>query len=229
MNKEFDSWLKGYIKASEENGLNDGKKIGGYKIPKSVTASSYKDVSMGSNKTTVIRAPIIGRGFDEVIIFLNGDSMSKTIAATSQDHKLFLVGTKFGASTVYTIRVEDEGKLRHIYDEDVAFDASDIIRKCSFDSDYYKENAYKVMIEEGVANLRGYQVLDYRTGGAPQYGHSYAIKASRAMVIKSLPAMQQVKFPLKIRKSGICTAVANITESTRGETRVECGCNVERN
>lgn len=238
-NKEVDAWLKGYIKASEENGINDGRKIGGYRIPKSITASSYKDVSFGDKNTIVIRAPTIGPGFDEIIIFLNGQSMSKTIAASSQDHKLFLVGTKFGASTVFTIRVENDGKLLHIYDEDVTVDALEIIRKCSFDTDYYKENAYKVMIEEGVANLNGYKVLDYRTGGAPAYGHTYVIKASRAIVLKELsifPDMRKVKLPFKIKKPGICIATANISEATtnisessRGQTRIECGCNIDRN
>lgn len=231
-NKEVDAWLKGYIKALEDNGINEGRKIGGYKIPKSITASSYKDASMGINNTILIRAPVIGRGFDEIIIFLNGQIMSKTIAASSQDHKLFLVGTKFGASTVFTIRVEDDGKLRHIYDEDVAVDASEIISKCSFDSDFYKENAYKAMIEEGVANLHGYKVLYYRTGGAPEFGHTYVIKTSRAIVLKELrifPDMQKVKLPFKIKKSNICTATANISEPTRGETRIECGCNIDSN
>lgn len=232
INKEADAWLKGYIKTSEENGINDGRKIGGYRIPKTITASSYKDVSMGSNNTIVIRAPNIGPGFDEIIIFLNGQSMSKTIAASSQDHKLFLVGTKYGASTLFTIQIEDGEKLRHVYDEDVIVDASEIIRKCSFDSDYYKQNAYKAMIEDGVANLSGYKVLYYSTGGAPAYGHTYVIKASRAMVLKELrifPDMQKVKLPYKIKKSNICIATANISESTRGETRIECGCNIDSN
>jgi hypothetical protein len=230
INKESDAWLKGYVKASKELGSNDEKNINGYKVPKWIYVSSYKDDRFGNQDTTVLRAASLGPGFDEVIIVFNNQYMSRMIVENSQNKKLFIVKTKIESNLYNTIRVQEGKKMRHIYSENIVTDAFEIIQKCNLDTDYFKENTYKVMIDEGVANLNGYKVLEYRTGGAPELGHSYLIKAPKIIIDKSFhvyPFFKNMKFPFNKKISNVCIAKANIIEPNPGETWIGCGCNIE--
>lgn len=224
-NKPLGEWVKKYIKLAKDAGAGEIKTVKGYKISDLIKVAPFSDDAT----TLLLRAPVIGPGFDDVLV-VSRNPISVNRIEHGQESKYFFVTSSVSGKNITTIRYENNGKFRHILDENMTTEVHKTLSDCNLDEDYFKEETYAVMIAEGVLNVNGNKVLSYSTGGAPSLGHSIEIKAPLNMVEKIVrrdPTLERVKFPNFKKIPKTCTAEAKIYEQGRGITMVSCGCNVE--